>query len=1263
MSLVPDLYPDQIVDYAVQELAYEGSAGVSFDKLWELVSLKVNVDALYKKIIYSWLSKNDSIEILNDNQEIIIPKPKSFDEIEKGRYFIRVTSEFQWLSLTGSPRENNPVGGMAFDLLVEIAKSRQEGIDSYTLTKTTNQDARSLTSRIKVLSALIQKIPIIRNGRTLSLLILKKFYQPKKIDTIAVSNDEKNITISTDDIRGRIVSTLKAAKHGVRQVGDLRREMEMDKAQRIKRTFRSSVNYLEDKGYLAKVLVVSPAAPKRKFSALKYLKDYVPKADRIEDVDEEEVTEDEEEEEFDLNDQMIDDDLKNLEDEEPPTSLANVDNLEIKSSIDDTEIPLFNRFFPFQNQVFEMVDETETLGMSSIEILDSVFGRSYKRLFSKIIECYTTGKMEPHIANHGIERHYDFKGKVKFYRYLTRPNFLRLSNAPLDPNGSELPSFEAAKLPLETLNKKNYIPMNTGVELIENNGSFSIYWFGHSSDIVAKARAAQKARDAKSLNTAVVDVVGGDDDTPKRKRGRPKKGEERSTPKPKRTKKKENQPEKVQDTAEKNDIETQKEKVNVEVVTVEPTAENNGPQDNTKPDREEVPKDADKANAKEAQKEIVKPLNTLKISDLEGPSFKAIERLSVILKVLEENSGVMVNGFPLLDAVRCALNINVDKRTFKRDLQSLNSQGKIFFDEVFALRELSYKVVVLTSEDSQAAIDAFKETVKDKQKQKKAAPFKRYDELKNIDIGFYDNDIERSFNEVPETRASKRQKTKKSEIAKEIESESKEQPKLVKQKRPNKKESNSQKPVSEPKPRKRPVKPKQETHNDASDWDTNSKKARKPHGTRKKRNSSHLNSTETMLLFKAVIICKTINENQISWEKITKLFDGVSQEVLRKKWPRIRLMMGPEGSKTARRTWKRILLAAVREGKITLPEVEQLELETLVKLWQDAEIMGGVDETNDGLFANYEENFSHYNFVKNQSISNAFAYDSNSMIQREQYLVGKSFTYVEDYEEIKEGTPETYSNIRNIIIAILASGPNSNIRKLPLLESFDKKDIDEVFVEMTKRKEVVVGSDSKVILGETLTHILDDNSYDFSLQKVNHLHSILKNLFEANRGLVLDPIFDNSFMVPILELLNQGGLNLIRVDHYRREVLSGYEARTLEREKLDCDVILSKGDLPIKEASETSPLVPMGKPCSRIWVDVEGQINKSVWYKVNRAVLTSILSQPGITKSDLFRKLSPLLTRPELLEIIQWLKDAKSITEKEFQGLWLLPQWYSVFGV
>lgn len=1239
MSLVSHLYPDQIVEYIVQELAYEGLKGISFDKLWELVSLKVKVDDFYKNIIYSWLSKNDNIELLDRNDRIVDPKPNSYSEVKQSGHLLRVAVEFQWVSLTGSPKVNNPIGGMAFDLLVEIAKSRHEGIDSFTLTKITGQDARSLTSRFKTLGPLVQKIPIIRNRRTLSLLILTKFYDPKKFDTIAVNKSNDDIMVSSEDVRSRIIGSLKSAKHGIRQLSDLRREMEMDKSDRIKRVFRSCINYLAEKGYLDKVLVVSPVAPKRKFSSLKYLKDYVPKAERNQDEDDIE----EEDEEVELNEELIADELKDLETEEPPTSLSNVETLEIKSSEDISETPIFNRVFPFQNQVYEIVDETETIGSSSTEILESIFGPSYTRLFSKLIESYTSGKLLPYIANHGIQRHYDFKGRVKFYRYLTRPNFLKFSNSPLDAKGSILPQFEPSKFSIGALNKKNYIPLNTGVDLIQtSDGSTSIFWFGHSANMDSATKAAHRAASREARTPAIT----GDEDTGKKKRGRPKKGEVRELqPKKQKTKKLED-------------------KQSEENVTIDETNKAQHTTENSESNFEEpqvVQLDSG------IVENLVEEPHVLKVADLQGPSFKAIERLSGILTVLEKNSGVYENDFPLLDAVRAEIKMNVDKRTFKRDIQSLIAQHKIYIHEFFVGREnpKMYSLVV-NSSASEKSIRNFENIIKGKREQKPTLNIRRLDELQDVEIDFFDNDLEKSFNEVPQAQAPKKQKKRKSSHATDIVSEIQKES-VPKAKTPVKKDIKTEpkkKTASEPRPKRRPIRVKQETQ--STDWDSSAKKARRSHGTRKKRNASHLNSSETMLLFKAVIICKTINENQINWEKIATLFDDISEEVLRKKWPRIRMMMGPEGSKSARRTWKRILLASVREGKITLPEVEELELESLVKLWQDAEMIGGVEETHESLYANYEENFAHYNFVKNTATSNSFSYDSNSMIQREQYLIGKSFTYVDEPNskapEPKE-VKDAKSTIRSIIIAILASGSNANIKKLPLLDSFEKQDIDNVFVEMTRKKEVLIASDSKVLLGETLTHILDDNPYDVSLQGVNNFHSVLKELFEANKGLALDPIFENSFMVPIIELLNQRQLDIVRVDHYRREVLIGYEARTLEREKLDCDIILSKGTEPIKDAAKSSPLVPMGKPCSRIWVNVEGQINKPVWFKVNKAVLTSILSQPGITITDLHRKLSALLTKSELSEIIGWLKEADALSEKEFEGLWLCPQWYTVFAV
>lgn len=1308
MALEMELYPDIIVDYIVKELSYEGTAGVLFDKLWELVSLKVKVDHLYKKIIYSWLSKNEKIEILKNDGTVIEPKPIKYADVENTGSFIRVNTDYLWISLTGAPKENNPIGGMAFDLLVEIAKSRGEGIDSLSLTKATGQDSRSLTQRIKALGTLVKKLPIIKNGRTLSLLILNEFYDPTKNNTVSVNEKNDDIIVSSTDIRLRIIGSVKNAKHGIRQIIDLRRELELDKTDRLKVTYRSAVNYLVEKKCLSKVLVIAPSAPTKKFLSLKYLKDYVPKTDPSENDDEPQ----EEDEGDEIDDDFIDDELKELEGEEQPTSLSNVDDLQVTSLEDDQQVPALNRFFPLQNQVFEIVDKSGPAGLSSTAILESIFGKGYWRLFSKMIGSYTSGKLIPHLANYGIIRHYDFKGRTKFYRYLTKPNLSKISNQPLDPNGSVLPSFKPTKTTLTSLNKKHYTPLIGGVNLVDDNGTTKIHWHGQGgseTDMV-------KVKKSSSNLFAGVDNKG-DDSTPKKKRGRPKKGEEASasnTPKPKRMKQKlkpkdlqedeikdENKPDVEIPTANGDTKEPSQERdqritpqvadIHSEMVqeAIEPVdSSRNHSQDNAKDMKADTGKNKDE-----------KPGNVLTISEVQGSSFRAIERRTAILKILEENDGVHINDFTFVEALRALLNSTVDKRAFKGDISSLISQGKVRIEEGFKSRDnMKPFSIVIGPTATQESIKSLTDEIKGK----KTLSLKKHDEVQNVELEFYDEEFGKSFNEVPNSPPKKRRRTKKpvnTEMVEELQREAIESgvanvqadttsEETIKNEPKKKATSNStakgavEKDVTKPKrPRKvattrKPVssKVKQEPHPE-DDWEINSKKSRKPHTTRKKRNASHLNSADTMLLFKAVIICKTIKENQIHWDKIAGLFDDIPTEILRKKWPRIRMMMGPEGSKSARRTWKRILLASVREGKITLAEVEELDLETLVKLWQDAEMMGGVEEVGESLFANYEENFTHYNFVKSSASNNAFSYDSNSMVQREQFLVDKSFTYSENDEATIEATSvtghleqlstkaTTKDIIKHVIISILASGKNANIQKLPFLETFDKKELEEVFLEMTRRKEILVGADSKLFLGETLTHILDDISYDFSLTKINHFQHVLKNVFDANKGLILNSIFDNSFMVPIVELINQQKMNLIRIDHYRKEVLTGYEARTIEREKLDCDIILSKNSIPIENYRNNTPLVPIGKPCSKIWIDVEGKINKIIWNKVNRIVLTSILSQPGITIIDLYWKLSPLLSPSELADILKWLQDAQSIAAKDFNGLWLLPQWYTIFGV
>jgi transcription factor C subunit 3 len=1170
------LYPDAVVDFVLEQLAYEGTSGTSWDRLWVIVGEKYPLDELYKSMIYSWIRDNANIEHLDASGKKLIYAPVSCHAAKD--VLVKVTDEYAWIALTGAPQKNNSVPNSSFQLLSAIAQTRSEGIDSLALIQVTKQDNRSLTSRIKKISHLIKKVQITKNGRLLQLFILLKMFDEDKLKGLSVPSRNNELAIQIGELKEKIVKATKEARSGLRQVLDLRRELEMDKTPKLCTVFRSSVNYLEATGHIAKVLVVSPVSPTNKIRAIKFLKDYTTNDDNID-------LEEEEDEEIPFNNDLVDDQLKEMDEEEGSAPLKNMVDLQVVDSIaNTTELPGFNRFYPFQNQLFEIANNRGTAGVAAPELLDLMFGRQCSRLFSKLVEYYTSGKFIAHIANYGIVRHYDFKGRSKFYRYLSRPNLLSLSSQPPDPQGSSLPKLNLSGYSLKELNKKMYCPLISRPTVdVDENGTRSINWFG-ASDF------------SQSAPLTPVDPSA----PPKRKRGRPKKGEE----KPK---------------AEKKSKQVRK---------LEPVA-------------------------KPVAAEVIQNTagdGSLVISDIQGHSFRSIERLSAILRVLDDHDGVIENNRIFRDEINNELGFNVDKKTFHNDVNSLVDQKKIRLEE-FALEDGSTKNLVIGVHATFAAIEHYKRMLLTADK--KHSTTKKLEQV-NADVDFFDMELRDTFITVKDT-------SKPSEPSTGPPKGSKLQVKTEK------------KPV---KAKAKDLETHLETPTEAStqtgsstnfdDLLVRKKRARvEPvSSTRvgRKRRSGQLDSESMMLLFKAVIICKTLNENQIDWVKISDLepFKGIPPDELRARWPRIRMMMGSNGIQVARRTWKRMLLHELRQGNILPEAVEEMDVEAMLSCWNnDVVPLGTLDDSGEKLFVDVEDNFKHYNFVKAESSHTDGQYDSNSMVQRENFLVGKVFTYSDkDDEPSKEMTKEDL--IRNIIIAIVASEQKFELNKLSSLEHFTKEEVDKVFLKMSKKREIVVSGDSKVLLGDRLSSVIEDNSYDYSLEKVSKFQKLLKELCSHDKGLVLDPVFDNSCMVPILELIKDNSLNLTRVDHYRKEVLNGYEARTLEREKLDCDIILSKGSTEIRGVPEKSVPVPHGKPCSRIWIDVNGEINRTLWFKVVRAMLTTVLSHPGITLSGISEAMTPLLTLEEVKLVLQWLVDSHSIKRGEMCGYWLESQWYMV---
>lgn len=1248
------LAPDVIASRILEQVTYQGSGGVSFDQLWELLPTENQVTPLYKSIVYSWIKDNNNLEVLLNGESIAMPA--NLDSVPKDAT-LRVAENYQWLVLTGFPKENNAIGNAAFQLLVEIAKYGPEGIDSLTLTKQTGQDSRSLTSRIKAISHLIQKLSVLKKGRTLSLFILNKFFNQDILNDFTISGESSSeVTINLHDIRERIINTLKNSKSGIRQLTDLRRELEMDKSRKLRVVFKSVVTFLEIKGYLAKLLVVSNVSPTKKIRSLKYLKDYVKNDSNIED--------DDPDDDF-FNTDLIDDDLKDLDDDddEQPNSVINnnATNIEIlEASTTSIQVPNFNRFFPLQNQLYQTVENHGLTGCSSNYLVEEFFGPEYSRLFTKTIESYTSGKLLPHLSDLGIIRHYDFNGRVKFYRYITRPNLLKLTHKDPDPNGFSLPVYKPkTNESIIQLNKKNLTTLGTKIDTYtDNQGHKRVLWRGEGTKIVVK----DELNEDVSSNGS-------------KKRSRSKKTDDKPKTS-KKSKKSVNAEESIGDQIDPNvEIQHLQEIIN-------------------QTQHQQQEEELQQVEPEVVVKHEIMPEQNLIISDLKITSFKAMEREAAILRLLDDSDGVCENNFNFYNDVREELGYVVDKRTFKRDIDTLVQEQKLLVDTVVVQDEEDIKGVsiLISANASIEAIENFKRVIRETKIKKDRPALRKLEEI-NLEIDFFDTELRDSFNKIPTPKVieSKPAPTSK---ARKIKAKNPIKPKKeVKQKHtariePTETFDPSTTSVDELfenlRTKARPNFKKSKGSNDdgIEDDDETSR-------GRKRRNVHNLTNDQTLTLFKAVIICKTINENQINWIKIGQLLN-INPSVLKTKWPRLRMMMGPTGIKVAKRNWKKILLRSVKDGQIELNEIENLNLQNLLELWEEYEeryrfstedsLSGSksllLDENK--LFVNIEDNYKHYKFTKvneNQE-TNKNPYDLNSMIQREQYLINSVFTY-DEFDKTDEENDEEIKNfeeIRDIIISIIASGTNSGITKLKVLEKFDEIDVNKVFLKLIKNRQIVIihqnetsskaQVNTKVAIGDKISSILEDNTFDFKLTNASKFQNVLKELLESNKGLVLNPLFDNSYMVPIIELVTNKALNLTRVDHYRKEVLTGYEARTLERDKLDSDIILTSlnNELIQSNSNKFKIPIPRGKACSHIWVDINGEINVELWSKILKVIVSILISKPGANNAGLHKCTSAVLSKKDLNALMGWLVDNKAVKRGDFDGYWLEPQWYMSLG-
>ncbi|SCU87393.1 LAMI_0D05908g1_1 [Lachancea mirantina] len=1150
--------PDEIVDKTCEEIAFLG--GIKQAELWQAVSLFTeNLDNSLKSFLFSSLAEYHDIVITVGGKEL---RDQTLEGVVASGMVVEIslTEDKLWQILTGYKKKESAIGGLTFDLLLQVAKAKEKGINTMELAKATGQDPRSITGRVKKLGHLVDGIQVISKGHVVKHLKFHKF-----IDR----SDQTRNYINMRDHLSKIVDVVKNSKNGVRQLIDLRRELKFDKDKRLSKSFIAAIAWLDEKEYLKKVLVVSPATPTLRIRCVKYLRDFVAEEKVTNDFEDSSDEEDDEEEES--GDKTIQE-----EEDAAVEGFANFNATQLLQSNDlivqdemQSERNRFslNRFYPIQCQTYSLVDKFKAKGISTMETVNTITGKDYRRAFAKCGEYFieNIGK-KGSLDGFGLIRVYDFEGKRKFYRLFTKDHFKFLSGMGNDRSGMEFLPVVPQQKNLHQLNREFFVPLNNTLRFIERDGQQNFFWNGELK-VMANPYAAP--------------------------RGRKRKG-----------------------VVEENEAETKVAKSDIGGLTHEKASSRVDERGDQHIDFAVSVTTHDGSDGK-----------LLSIGGLFGNSLKSLERQSALLEVVRLEGGATVFKDQLFDRVTRLMGsrTQLDKKTIRGDVDNLLASGKLL---IHVEPNTGRRVLCLPGKDHKEACDKLL-----KEKDNKPTYFK--DVLQNTDIYFFDERERDRFQSGPKSAERVRNFEKKdrskrtagqkgSRTAKRV---------TVEQPRPGGriKEGIENKETNLVKPYDLPLAATPEYFTLGSN-----------HGAK--------------ALVTAVVITKSI-KGQIAWEQISDLFPKNSLESLKKQWMLRRIKIGHSGWRALLDKWKNIVVSAMKNGKIDLQDVENLDLPQLVKLWMREE----KDEKQSPLklYHHLEENFKNHALIKQPMLWHPpSGAEMSSMVQREGRLLRKVYVCRREGESDSGDTKE--DKIRSIIRSLLISKSDVDADEISALKSFAKDDIDKVTLDMARDRQIIFTGTSKLQLSEHVSDYLKKIGNFKKFEAAARFQSTIFPWLENRKGLILQDEPGDHKAIVLVNALAAGYVKMKAVPDTTSETPMHYSTRRCDMDSLIPPLVIVSGGASWKESERICP-IPLSDPCCSLWIDLEGNVRIEVWKQLLCMIINEIAFNPGISKECLAARFYKIVSLDELTKLLGWCKAMKAVERGDFGGYFVNFFWYKVF--
>ncbi|KAF5102311.1 hypothetical protein D0Z00_000494 [Geotrichum galactomycetum] len=299
---------------------------------------------------------------------------------------------------------------------------------------------------------LVKKYPIVEKGAWTYLNVYWKFIDSNRENTEMVTGAN---SYDLTNLRSTVMSVLKSAHNGIRQLCDIRAELGFAEATRMKIIFNSAIQKLSQQGYLERIYVYRPEAPERKYNCLRFLKD-LPPDDDYEVEEENDTSGDFSDGEEATNDKVDSNDLKDI-------STMNI--VEPVSKQVSSAMAIHNPYFPVETQIFSMIEHSGVEGIPGVDIIYKLTGGQYAKIVSRIFDLFGSlaqNKMakytEKSLGYLVIIRGTDFSARVKFYRYFTNKSYVEFSNKPSLDIWGEFQTISQEFANLSVMEEKSIVP-------------------------------------------------------------------------------------------------------------------------------------------------------------------------------------------------------------------------------------------------------------------------------------------------------------------------------------------------------------------------------------------------------------------------------------------------------------------------------------------------------------------------------------------------------------------------------------------------------------------------------------------------------------------------------------------------------------------------------------------------------------------------------------------------------------------------------------